>query len=64
MVDYNKKVIKAFALLCEHFMDAQLAHIQYYKNVKSTWQTLYGVHKANTIENKSFFQRRFFTIKM
>jgi hypothetical protein len=64
MVDYNEKAIEAFALLCEHFMDAQLAHIQYCKNVKNTWQTLCGVHKAKTIENKSFFQRRFFTIKM
>ncbi len=28
-VDYNEKETKAFALLCEHLMDAQLAHIQY-----------------------------------
>jgi len=27
--DYNKKEMKAFALLCEHLTDAQLAHIQY-----------------------------------
>ncbi len=26
-VDYNEKETKAFALLCEHLMDAQLAHI-------------------------------------
>jgi hypothetical protein len=45
-------------------MDAQLAHIQYCKNVKSVWETLCGVHEAKTIENKLFFQRRFFTIKM
>ncbi len=25
MVNYKKKATKAFALLCEHFMDAQLA---------------------------------------
>ncbi len=35
MVDYNEKT-KAFALFCEHFMDAQLAHIQYCKNVKTS----------------------------
>ncbi len=64
MVDYNEKTTYAFALLGEHFMDAQLAHIQYCENVKSPWETLYNVHKAKTIENKLFFQRRFFTIKM
>jgi hypothetical protein len=31
MADYNEKTIKAFALLCEHFKDAQLAHIQLQK---------------------------------
>jgi hypothetical protein len=36
ITDYNKKAIKAFALLCEHVMDAQLAHIQYCENVKNT----------------------------
>jgi hypothetical protein len=35
LVDYNEKVTKAFALLCEHLMDAQLAHIQYCENVKN-----------------------------
>jgi hypothetical protein len=35
MVDYNEKVIKAFALLYEHLIDAQLAHIQYCENAKS-----------------------------
>jgi hypothetical protein len=29
MVDYNEKEMKAFALLCEHLTNAQLAHIQY-----------------------------------
>jgi hypothetical protein len=35
ITDYNEKVTKAFTLLCEHLMDAQLAHIQYCENVKS-----------------------------
>jgi hypothetical protein len=35
--NYKEKETKAFALLCEHFMDAQLAHIQYCDNVKSVW---------------------------
>jgi hypothetical protein len=34
-VDYNEKITKAFALLCEHFTDAQLAHTQYCENVKN-----------------------------
>jgi len=63
IIDYNKKMTKAFALLCEHLTDAQLAHIQYYENVKSAWETLCGVHQAKIIKNK-FFRRRFFTIKM
>jgi hypothetical protein len=46
IMDYNKKVTKAFTLLCEHLMDAQLAHIHYYKNVKNTWETLCDVHEA------------------
>ncbi len=64
ITDYNEKATKAFALLCEYFMDAQLAHIQYCENVKSAWETLCGVHEAKTIENKLFLRRRFFTIKM
>jgi hypothetical protein len=63
-VDYNKKEMKAFALLCEHLTDAQLACIQYCDNVKSAWEALCGVHEAKTISNKLFFRRRFFTIKM
>ncbi len=64
ITDYNEKVAKALALLCEHLTDAQLAHIQYCENVKSTWETFYGVHKTKIIENKLFLRRRFFTIKM
>ncbi len=63
-VDYNKKEMKAFALLCEHLTDAQLAHIQYCDNVKSAWEALRGVHETKTIGNKLFLRRRFFTIKM
>ncbi len=62
--DYNEKEMKAFALLCEHLTDAQLAHIQYCDNVRSAWEALCGVHEAKTIGNKLFFRRRFFTIKM
>jgi hypothetical protein len=62
--DYNEKEMKAFALLCEHFMDAQLAHIQYCDNVKNAWEAFCGVHEAKTIGNKLFLRRRFFTIKM
>jgi hypothetical protein len=35
MTDYNEKATKAFTLLCEHLTDAQLAHIQYWENIKS-----------------------------
>jgi hypothetical protein len=52
ITDYNEKMTKAFALFCENFMDAQLAHIQYCKNVKNVWETLCGVHEAKTIGNK------------
>jgi hypothetical protein len=62
--DYNEKEIKAFALLCEHFMNAQFAHIQYCDNVRSAWEALCGVHEVKTIGNKLFLRRRFFTIKM
>jgi hypothetical protein len=64
ITDNNEKATKAFALLCEHLTDAQLAHIQYCENVKSTSKTLCGVHEAKTIKNKLFLRRRFFTIKM
>jgi hypothetical protein len=43
-VDYNEKEMKAFALLCEHLVNAQLAHIQYCDNVQSAWEGLCGVH--------------------
>jgi hypothetical protein len=62
--NYNEKKMKAFALLCEHVTDAQLAHIQYYDNVKSAWEVLCGVHEGKTIDNKLFLRRRFFTIKI
>jgi len=63
-VDYNEKEMKAFALLCEHLTDAQLAHIQYCDNVKRVWEALRDVHEAKIIGNKLFLPRRFFTIKM
>ncbi len=63
-VDYNEKQTKAFALLCEHLTNAQLAHIQYCDNVRSVWEALCGVHEAKTIGNKLLLRRRFFTIKM
>jgi hypothetical protein len=56
---YNEKETKAFALLCEHFTNAQ-----YYKNVKNVWETLCDVHEAKTIRNKLFIRRTFFIIKM
>jgi hypothetical protein len=62
--NYNEKEMKAFALLCEHLTDAQLAHIQYCDNVKSVWELLCSVHEVKTIGNKLFLQRRFFGIKM
>jgi hypothetical protein len=64
ITNYNEKATKVFALFCDHFTNAQLAHIQYCENVNSTWETLCGVHEAKTIGNKLFIQRRFFTIKM
>jgi hypothetical protein len=64
ITNYNEKATKAFALLSEHLMDAQLAHIQYCKNVKSAWETLCNVHEIKTIGNKLIIRRRFFTIKM
>ncbi len=64
MANYNEKEMKAFALLCEHLTDAQLAHIQYCDNVKSAWEALCSVHETKTIGNKLFLRKRFFTIKM
>jgi hypothetical protein len=43
--DYKKKKMKAFTLLCEHFTDVQLAHIQYCDNVKSAWEAPCNVHE-------------------
>jgi hypothetical protein len=63
-VDYNEKETKAFASLCEHLTDAQLAHIQYCDNVRSAWEAFCGVHETKTIGKKLFLRRRFFTIKM
>ncbi len=62
--DYNEKETKAFALLCEHLTDAQLAHIQYCDNVKSAREALCDVHEVKTIGNRLFLRRRFITIKM
>jgi len=49
ITDYNEKATKAFALFCEHLTDAQLAHIQYCENVKSTWETLCDVQFGSAI---------------
>jgi hypothetical protein len=54
MINHNEKLTKAFALLCEHFMDAQPAQIQYCKNVKNAWETFCDVHESKTIRNKFF----------
>jgi hypothetical protein len=35
ITEYNEKATNAFALLCEHFTNAQLAHIQYCENIES-----------------------------
>jgi hypothetical protein len=32
--------------------------------VKSAWEALCGMREANTIGNKLFFRRKFFTVKM
>jgi hypothetical protein len=64
MTNYNEKATKAFTLLCEHLRNAQLAHIQYCKNVKSAQETFFGVHETTTIGNKLFFRKWFFTIKI
>jgi hypothetical protein len=53
--DYNEKEMKAFALLCEHFTNAQLAHIQYCDNVRNVWEAFCNVHESKTIGNKLFF---------
>jgi hypothetical protein len=52
--DYKEKETKAFALLCEHLTDAQLAHIHYCDNVRSAWEVICGVHEAKTIISCSF----------
>ncbi len=62
--NYNKKEMKVFALLCEHFTDAQLAHIQYCDNVRSAWEAFCDVHEAKIIGNKLFLRKRFFIAKM
>jgi hypothetical protein len=64
MADYNEKEMKAFTLLCEHVIDAQLAHIQYCNNVRNASEVLCGVHESKTIGNNLSLRRRFFTIKM
>jgi hypothetical protein len=54
IADYNEKEMKAFALLCEHLSNAQLAQIQYCDIVKNAWEALCSVHEAKTIYNKLF----------
>jgi regulator of sigma D len=54
MANYNEKATKASTLLCEHLVDAQLAHIQYYEYVMGAWETFCSMHEAKTIRNKLF----------
>jgi len=35
MMSYKEKATKAFVLLCDHFVNVQLAHIQYCEDMKS-----------------------------
>jgi hypothetical protein len=53
MEDYNEKATKAFALLCEHFINAQLACIQYCENAKSAWETLCGSSPSKCKKGKT-----------
>ncbi len=56
ITDYNEKATKTFALLCEHLTDAQLVHIQYCENVKSTWETFVVCTKPRLSETSCFFE--------
>jgi hypothetical protein len=58
-VDYNEKEMKIFALLYEHFTDAQLAHIQYCDNVRSAWEVFCNVHGAKQLATSCSFERDF-----
>jgi hypothetical protein len=57
--DYNRIEMKAFALLCEHLMDTQLAHIQYCDNVKRAWEAFCGVHEARQSATSCSFEGDF-----
>ncbi len=63
IIDYNEMATKPFALLCEHLTDAQLAHIQYCENVKSTWETLCMCTKPILFKTNCFFEGGFSTSK-
>jgi hypothetical protein len=54
--DYNEKETKAFALLCEHLTDAQLAHIQYCDNVRSAWEAFVVCMKLKPLATSYSFE--------
>ncbi len=57
--DYNEKEMKAFALLCEHLTDAQLAHIQYCDNVRSAWRLFAMCMKLRQLATSCSFKGDF-----
>jgi hypothetical protein len=56
ITNYNEKATKAFALLCEHLTNAQLAHIQYCENVKSVGKHFAVSMKPRPSETSCFFE--------
>jgi hypothetical protein len=56
IMDYNEKATKAFALLCEHLTDAQLAHIQYCEMSKALGKHFAVSTKPRPSETSCFFE--------
>jgi hypothetical protein len=56
MANYNEKIINAFALLCEHVTNAQLAHIQYCEMSKAFWRHFMVCMKPRLLKIICFFE--------
>ena len=61
---FDRKEMKAFALIVTNLVDQQIAHIRHCKGPAQAWTTLCNIHETKFLSNILFLRRKFFTCKM
>jgi len=62
--DYDRRVRKAFSIICCNLVDRQLAHICGFKRPTKAWRRLCNIHETKSLSNVLFIRCKFFTCNM